>query len=169
MPRRVTDGRNPPPSTVREDARGHRAGVRRRIADLPGARRPREPADASSEDLGRRARYIGRPLHWPVDRDGGGDAGDPQGGGCLRAGRPELSRRAGRPGDRRLPGPRRAHDRPGSCSMAGSRWPGRPGRRRDRTAGASQESGESGDCPATGAEPGVCHLHFGLDRSSRRA
>ena len=88
--RRLRDRRSPPPSAVWRTpgaigTKYNRESLTYRELDH------REPASASSEDLGGRAWHAGRSLRWPVSRDGGGNACDPEGRGPAYVPVDELS------------------------------------------------------------------------------
>ncbi|CPJ95271.1 Uncharacterised protein [Burkholderia pseudomallei] len=96
------------------EAGGDCADVRRAATGLRGTQRPSEPACALSAGARRGPGPTGRALRGTRNRDGGGAAGDPEGGRCVCAAGSEPSARAFAPDAGRYEpggGARRRHRR----------------------------------------------------------
>ncbi|CAJ5200861.1 Uncharacterised protein [Burkholderia pseudomallei] len=74
------------------EAGGDCADVRRAATGLRGTQRPSEPACALSAGARRGPGPTGRALRGTRNRDGGGAAGDPEGGRCVFAPRAPVAR-----------------------------------------------------------------------------
>ncbi|KGU60698.1 putative arthrofactin synthetase B [Burkholderia pseudomallei MSHR983] len=152
------------------EAGGDCADVRRAATELRGTQRPSEPACALSAGARRGPGPTGCALRGTRNRDGGGAAGDPEGGRCVCAAGSEPSARAFAPDAGRYEpggGARRRHRRGRArivrITCRGSFAPRAPVARHRAMAG--MQPGESvHPAGARRAASRIRDLHVGLER-----
>ena len=166
QPHRVRFPRWPAPARAgraagRAEPLGGGARGRRRDAELRGAEPPGQPGRAPASGVRRRARGPGRPCLGALPLHGGGPAGHSEVGRSRGSPRPAVPVRPAGLGARGLGGAGAGHREPAS--------PGAPSVRRPRGLPGSPRS--RAGCRSTNRrvsrEPGVRHLHLGLDRTAQ--